>query len=66
MVRSVIEIKKVRGRFVAFAGVAKLTRSFKTEAECSLFVSENFAFLSYWANSAGVSIQNTPAVVKVL
>ena len=65
MVRG-IEIKCVRGNFVAFAGVAKLTRSFKTEIECSSFVESNIEMLMYWANSAGVSIQNTPATVKAL
>lgn len=60
-----LEIKKIRRSFCVVAGVAVLGK-FRTEEAAKKSVIENAKLYKYWAQSAGVSIQNTPAVVITL
>ncbi|KQP02501.1 hypothetical protein [Pseudorhodoferax sp. Leaf265] len=55
-----LTIAKQGRRFVILAGVAVLA-SYRTQAEAEGSLAKNHATLSYWAGSAGVCIQNTPA-----
>lgn len=55
-------ISPFRGKYAIFTGSARLTSGHKTEAIAKQYLDDNKALLTYWAGSAGVSIQNTPAV----
>lgn len=54
-----VEIKEQRGRHYAFAGDVKLTRGFKTFEMAKQEYEDNKPHYDYWANSAGVSIENS-------
>ena len=57
-----LTIAQQRGRFVILAGKARLA-VYPTRAAAEAALIEDAAMLQFWAGSAGVSIQNTPARV---
>lgn len=61
-----IEIKKYRGKFAIFAGKSRLASGFATAEKAQADWDNNQELYRYWAGSAGVSIENTPAVKVTL
>lgn len=59
-------VKKYRGRFAVFAGDSRLSALFKNEDDAKNELNDNYELYKYWSNSAGVSLQNTPAIVKTI
>lgn len=58
--------KIYRKKWGVYAGKARLAYGFKTEKEALEHIEENKDILLYWANSAGVGIQNTkPEIVHL-
>lgn len=57
-----LTISKVKGSWCVMAGVAVLGK-FRTEDAAKASLEADRALYTYWAGSAGVCIQNTPAKV---
>lgn len=60
-----LEVKKISRSWCICAGVSILGKK-RTEEAARSELANNRAFYEYWAGSAGVSIENTPAVMKNL
>jgi hypothetical protein len=54
-----LEVKKIKRSFCVVAGVSVLGK-FRTEAAANDSLISDFDLYAYWANSAGVKIENTP------
>lgn len=57
-----LEIKQIKKNFCVVCGVAVLGK-FKTEEQAKQSLNDDFELYKYWAGSASVSVQNTPAKV---
>ena len=57
-----LEVKKIGRSFCVVAGVAILGK-FSTESSANASMRDDSDLYAFWAGSAGVSIQNTPARV---
>ena len=60
-----LEIKKIKRSYCVVAGSAVLGK-FRTEAAAKVSLESDFDLYAYYAGSAGVSVQNTPAKVVSL
>lgn len=60
-----LTIAKVKRSWCVMAGNAILGK-FRTEQAASASLEDDRALYIYWAGSAGVSIQNTPATVVAI
>lgn len=60
-----LEIKKIKRSFCVVAGVSVLGK-FRTEAAAKLALDKDAWFYSYWANSAGVKVENTPPKIVLI
>ena len=60
-----LEIKKIKRSFCVVAGKAVLGK-FRSESAAKASMVEDFDLYKYYAGSAGVSIQNTPAIMVAL
>jgi hypothetical protein len=56
-----LEVRKVRGWFAIYAGVAKLSKGFRKEADAKAELEKNEGFYGYWAGSMSVNAQNRVA-----
>ena len=56
-----LTIATYRKKFAIFAGESRLASGFANEAAAQADLEENREMYTYWAGSAGVSVQNTPA-----
>lgn len=66
LANTALRIKRYRGRYSIFAGAARLSRGFRTEAEAEVELAKNQGHYRYWSQSASVTLQNTkPVRVKV-
>lgn len=59
-----IEIKNLRGNWCVIAGKSILGK-FSSESKARKSLNEDIDLYRYWAQSAGVSIENTPARVEM-
>lgn len=53
-----MEIKKYRNQYAVFVGCSRLSRLFKTFEMASTDLEHNKGIYAYWAQSAGVSVEN--------
>jgi len=60
-----LEVKKIGRSFCVVAGVSVLGK-FRTKPAAEKSLSENADLYSFWAGSAGVSVENTPAKVVLI
>ena len=58
-----LQIRKQGRSWSIFSGRVRLAKGFKTWEAAEADALENFDFYQYWAQSAGVSIQNTAPVI---
>lgn len=59
-----LQVKLYRNKYAVFAGKSRLGQMFKTEEQAIKDLEKNKELYIYWAGCAGVSIENTEAVVK--
>lgn len=57
-----LEVKKIGRSWCVVAGVSVLGK-FRSEVLACASLAADFDFYTFWAGSAGVSIENTPAVI---
>jgi hypothetical protein len=60
-----LEVKKIGRSFCVVAG-ASILGKFRTESAAVSSLADDADFYSYWAGSAGVSVENTPAKVVLV
>jgi len=60
-----LEVKKIGRSFCVVAGVSVLGK-FRNEESAAKSLVEDFDLYSFWAGSAGVSVENTPAKVVLV
>lgn len=58
-----LEVRPVRGGFAVFAGRVQLQKAMRTREAAQAHLEKNRSFYAYWAGSASVSVDNTPARV---
>ncbi|AIW17537.1 hypothetical protein VITU102760_24900 [Vibrio tubiashii] len=59
-----LSIKESRKRFFIMAGKSCLSTGFKSMELAETDLKNRQSFYKYWANSIGVSIENTEPIVK--
>lgn len=60
-------VKPYRKKFAIFAGSARLSQGYLSESDAQGELDNNESLYRYWAGSAGVSIENTPAkIIKLV
>lgn len=57
------EVKKVKRSYCIVAGITILGK-FRTEQRAKTALEEDAQFYKYWANTAGVSVENTTPVIR--
>jgi hypothetical protein len=60
-----LDVKKIGRSFCVVAG-ASILGKFRTEAAAVKSLADDAEIYSYWAGSAGVSVENTPARVVLV
>jgi len=60
-----LEVKKIGRSFCVVAGASVLGK-FRTESAAVNSLADDAGFYEFWAGSAGVSVENTPAKVVLV
>lgn len=61
-----LTIQESRKRFFIMAGKSCLSTGFKSKELAEADLKEKESFYKYWANSIGVSVENTEPIIKYI